>query len=131
MVISNLHTAPSAASIRYATFSECVALKIFPICCREHSCSRRKNVSEVCDCSSWRVWHDHTEPLLDDKQLILIHENHSADSYCNQQQSLNQVIDSEQLKNQRRRTPHDTLVVIRLSIMTIGQPSLGSCISAG
>ena len=47
-----------------------------------------------------RVHVDHMEPLLEDKQMILIQEEQPAGSKCNQQQSLNQVIQGEQLENQ-------------------------------
>lgn len=56
-----------------------------------------------------RVYVDHMEPLLDDKQMILIQQEQPAGSKCSQQQSLNQVIRSEQRENQWGGPPHSEM----------------------
>ena len=60
-----------------------------------------------------RVQVDYLEPLFDDKQMILIHQEQPAGSNCNQQQSLNQVVHSEQPENLWGRPSHLNVFCLR------------------
>jgi hypothetical protein len=62
----------------------------------------------------FRVYVDHMEPLLDDKQMILIQQEQPAGSKCNEQQSLSQVIQSEQLENQWGGPSHHAMFQIHV-----------------
>jgi hypothetical protein len=50
------------------------------------------------------------EPLVNDTQTIMIQQEQSAGPNCNQQQSLNQVIEREQLENQWGGLSHGAMI---------------------